>query len=139
MRPGWSSNLLIVAYLLLQLLLPIRGLVNDKFATFGEFTWNMYSQTYNCRVAYDLTEPTGREVSIDIKEYFNKSDNAGRVLHRDGLPHFHAWLCQRLRQAGRLGSLSASCECRLGNDQKKQLVAADVDICTADNYGVLRE
>jgi len=139
MRPGWSSNLLIVAYLLTQLILPIRGLVKDRFATWGAFTWNMFSQSYICTVAYTLTEPTGREVSIDIKEYFNRPEKTGRVLHRDALPHFHAWLCQRLHQAGRLGNLSASCECRLGNDQKKQLVAADVDICTADNYGVLRE
>jgi hypothetical protein len=138
MRSSRSFNLLIVGYLTIQVLYPIRGLIQDKFHTHGAFTWNMYSQTYDCRVHYTLNSPAQRQ-ELDYQQYFASRDKIVRVFNRSDLPIFHRFLCEQLRRQGIRGQLMAEVDCRKNKVEIESLVISGANICTAPNYAVTLE
>ena len=54
-----ARNTLLITFLAFQLLLPLRGFVRDRFESRGNFSWNMYSETYTCRLKYEMLTPDG--------------------------------------------------------------------------------
>lgn len=50
----WWKNLIIAAFLTVQITLPLRGFPYNAFETSGDFTWNMYSRRYGCWTQYRL-------------------------------------------------------------------------------------
>jgi vitamin K-dependent gamma-carboxylase-like protein len=138
MRSARHRNVLIAAYVLFQVLYPIRGLVENKFDTWGGFTWNMYSQTYTCRVQYKMVDASGQAQKLEFQKYFISRDRAARVLHRDALPEFNKFLCAQVAGEGLSGRLLSGCSCTQSGINTETLVADDTDICHADNFGVTR-
>ncbi len=133
----WWKNLFIVAYLIIQLFLPLPGILYDKFETRGHFSWNMYSVRYSCRTQYRLDTPAGKTHWPRHEDYFNLPELSTRVFFGDVLPEFHRWLCDKFRRQGKLGSLRGYAICILNNRLKAELVDRGVmDLCTAQNYGV---
>jgi len=131
-----GKNLFILAYLGVQLFLPLRAFFYDKLETRGDFSWNMYSQRYQCLTVYSLTTPEGKTHPLNHKKAFRRSDRSQAVLHRDRLPAFHAWLCDEARRNGALGSIRATVRCSVNIEPGVDLVEHNVDLCTAPNYGV---
>jgi hypothetical protein len=126
----------LVAWLGLQLLLPIRGFLYDKLETRGNFSWNMYSRRYSCHAEYALRRPDGTEIPVDPDDFFRRS-GPGKTYHRDVLPVFHAWLCETMRERGDAGTLLGEVACSRDNGPYRELVAENTRICEAPNFGVL--
>ena len=82
MRSRRTTSLLIAGFLAFQLLYPIRGLVEEKFDTWGEFSWNMYSQTYDCLTRYQMVTPSGQRVELDLKPYFSDQRKIGPLINQ---------------------------------------------------------
>ncbi len=136
MRSLRFRNLLIAGYVTFQVLYPIRGLVEDKFDTFGEFTWNMYSQTYRCTTRYAVVDSSGSQPITDFRKYFNSPSEVSRVFHRDALPRFHKFLCAQLAAEGGRSQLRGFVECTK-NDAESEILVGDIaNICAAPNYAV---
>ncbi|HVS66017.1 MAG TPA: hypothetical protein VMT85_21235, partial [Thermoanaerobaculia bacterium] len=95
-RGVWWRNAFLIGFLLLQLTLPLRGLVREKLETRGNFSWNMYSQVYSCETRYVLLTPTGRGEWIDPREYSRDPGRIATVFRNDWLPVFNEWLCAEL-------------------------------------------
>ncbi len=136
MRPPRYFSLLIAGYLAFQVLYPIRGLVADKFDSWGTFTWNMYTQRYDCRSRYRLVDESGQEEGVDFLKYFNLRDEAGHVFFRQALPRFHQFLCDQLAREGKHGRLLADSECTRNRVETRSMIRSGVDICTAANFAV---
>jgi len=132
----WWKNLFIAAFLIIQVTLPLRGYLYDRFETRGNFSWNMYSSTYKCSSLYRLDTPEGEILWPRYQDYFNLQILFTRVFHADYLPEFHRWLCDHFRSQGQLGSLRGYATCFLNNGPPVELVDRTVDICTASNFGV---
>lgn len=130
------TNVFLVVFLLVQLVLPLRGFFTDKYESRGNFSWNMYASKYSCRAAYTLVRGDGRRVEIDLHEKFRLPSHLGKVAHLDVLPSFHAWLCDDLERRGARGRLFGSVHCRLNDDPPRRMVAETVNLCGAENYGV---
>jgi hypothetical protein len=136
MRSRRYASILIAGYLAFQVLYPIRGLIRNKFDTWGMFTWNMYSQGYDCQTQYKVIEPSGRELPVDFRKYFVLPDKAGHVLNRAALPAFHKFLCGELAREGKNGRTRATVVCRKNGVAIETLVDSTADICSAPNFGV---
>jgi hypothetical protein len=132
----WWKNALILLFLAVQLLLPLRGFLRDQFESRGTFSWNMYSTHYVCWVKYTLVGDDGRGSPLDYKAYFNRPSRSSMVLNRAALPEFHAWLCSRLAGEGKLGRLFGAASCSLNDSPRVELIRRDVDVCTAEGYAV---
>jgi hypothetical protein len=131
------TSLLIAGFLAVQAIYPIRGLVEDKFASWGEFTWNMYSQTYKCLTRYQLVDRSGARVELDLKPYFADRSKVGRVFNRGDLPVFHRFLCAQMAREGRAGPILARVSCTWNEVETRPLVRENQDICAAADAGVL--
>lgn len=130
MKLAW--NAFIVAFVLVQLALPLRGLLASKYETRGNFSWNMYSQNYRCAVRYQQERADGSLAEIDIRAGFARRDKASHILHRDVLPSFHAWLCREAAREGWPGvRLRAHLACKLNDEPEAVLVAPGTDPCQA--------
>lgn len=134
-----TSNLLIAGFLAFQLLYPIRGLIQEKFDAWGEFTWNMFSQTYECLGRYQLLEPSGAVSNLNLTQYFAIPSKAGRAMNRRDLPVLHRFLCAQTVEEGRPGRILARVSCTRNKIETRSLVQENVDICTAPNAGVLSD
>jgi hypothetical protein len=132
------TNLFLILFLGVQILLPIRGFLLDKFETRGNFTWNMYASRYSCTAGYALVRSSGETVEIDMRKLFRRKGQRGKVSHLDVLPVFHAWLCDDLERRGERGRLLGSVTCRLNNGPPRKLVKEKVNLCGEENYGVLK-
>lgn len=137
MKFKWLINCGILVFVGFNLSYPLTGLHISKTETWGEFTWNMYSQTYRCGAKYYLLQDDGRAVNVDVREYLRRSGKTGHVFHRDVLPLFHAYLCEQLAAEGRSGTLKGECECSMAGGESEELVDTTANLCTADNHGVL--
>lgn len=137
MRSRRYASLLIAGYVAFQLLSPIRGLVVDKFDSWGSFSWNMYSKGYDCKAHYKVVEPSGRELAVDFQKYFMLRSKAGHVLNRAYLPAFHRFLCAELVREGKRGRVMALVECRINFAEIEALVDSTAEICSAPNFGVI--
>lgn len=125
-------NLAVAAYLAVQLLLPLNGLLHDKTETRGDFSWNMYSQDYSCSRRYVLLTPDGRGELLDLDAYFATDIGSQRVCHADRLGRFHDWLCAELEQRGRAGVLKAGIEARLNYGDDVTLLERYADLCLVE-------
>lgn len=134
-----TSSLLIAGFLLLQVLLPIRGLAKDKFDTWGEFSWNMYSQTYQCRTRYQLVDRSGATQELDLRPYFVDPGLIGHVFNRQHLPVLHRFLCAQMAREGRPGRILARVSCTRNKVKSESLVREGEDVCTSANNSVTAE
>ena len=130
------KNLFIAAYLIIQVVLPLRGCLYEKFETNGNFSWNMYSRRYGCRTQYRLDTPEGETRWLSHRDYFNRPELSTRVFYVDVLPEYHRWLCGEFHRRGELGSIRGYASCPLKYGLKVSLVERSVDLCNAPNYGV---
>jgi len=132
-----GKNLFILTYLSIQLLLPLRGVFQDKLQSRADFSWNMYSVLYDCQAAYVLTTPDGETKPMPYHKAFYRWDRVKMIFHRDRLQYFHVWLCDGAQRNGVLGSIRATVRCAVSTDERLvDLVESGVDLCTASNYGV---
>jgi len=131
----WWKNLFISAYLIIQVTLPLRGCLYDRFENDGDFSWNMYTYIYTCRVQYRLDSPDGETRWPRHEDYFNRPERSW-FIHADSLPEFHRWLCDEFRRKGELGTLRGYRNCIVNDGPEIALVDEMVDLCTAPNYGV---
>ena len=122
-----------MVYLAFQLLLPLPGLVRDKLATRGDFSWNMYADTYTCSVLYTVHESDGRIRTVDYDAQFRNEIFSTKILHRDTLPSFHRWLCRELAPGQELWGLVS---CRLNDGAWIDLVRPATDLCSPAGRGV---
>ena len=130
------KNLFIAAYLVIQLIVPLRGCLYDKFESRGNFSWNMYSALYGCRTHYILDTKEGETRRLRHRDYFNRPELSTRVFFADVLPEYHRWLCEEFRRRGEPGSIRGYAICPLKYGLRVSLVERSVDLCTAPNYGV---
>ncbi len=137
MRSRRFASILIAGYVAFQVLFPIRGLIVEKFDAWGMFSWNMYSQGYDCAVNYKVVEPSGSEQTVDFRKFFVLPDKVGHVLNRSALPVFHRFLCGELAREGKHGRTLAAVSCRKNRVTIETLVDSTADICSAPNFGVI--
>jgi hypothetical protein len=128
-------SLAVLGWVLVQLLLPARGLLSSKFDSRGNFSWNMYADVYGCHVLYSLTDATGRTIALPLQQYFNRPDQLHMILHGDVLPRFNEWLCAELQREGKTGRVRAEVRCRL-NDAEERALVDELDVCAAPGTGV---
>lgn len=134
-----ARDLFVIAFLAIQLALPLRVLWRERADSRGHFSWNMYSRAYRCDVGYQVLTPEGRVEAIDHRDYVARRRRASMLFYRDVLPRFHAELCDQLRADGQLGTLRGSVSCITDNQgSPDELIRTNEDLCTADNYGVDR-
>jgi hypothetical protein len=133
------KNFFIVAFFGAQLWLALPGLLHDKFQTQGQFSWNMYSVYYRCKIRYELITGTGRPVEIDVPGLFHRPEIGFEAFHRDSLPRLHDYLCAELRHPDNIRAMHGSALCLLHEEQGRHLIQHDVDLCSAPNRGVLPE
>lgn len=129
-------NVFVVVFLALQLALPLRGFVYSKLESRGDFSWNMYSQQYSCRVRYLLQPPAGDEVEIDVADYTRHPDRLVGALRHDWLPPFHRWLCSSLEGRGQHGELRARVTCRHDFGRWTEMIEPYGVLCTITDEGV---
>jgi len=129
---GRASRIFVVGYLLVQVALPLRTLLRDPVDSPGDFGWTMYADLVRCGMAYVRVGPDGEDIEIDPRAFLNRASRIGRVLRRDRLPHFHAWLCE----GG--GPIYADVTCAVVPAAPRALTDPDVDLCIAPDRGVLR-
>lgn len=129
-------NLLVVAFLAVQLLLPLRGVLWSDHDTQADFSWNMYTRLYECRADYRLVDGQQRTQKMDIPRFFRAPDRYMTVYRRDTLPRFHAWLCEEHRKRGEPGNIVATVRCSANQGPYVALVRPVHDICSAPDYGV---
>jgi len=85
------KNLFIGAYLIIQLILPLRGCFYEKFETRGNFTWNMYSQIYMCWSQYRLDMPDG-DIHWPVNAHnFNRPESSLMAFYSEFLPDYNRW------------------------------------------------
>ncbi len=132
----WYKNLFITAFLLIQIVLPLRGFVHDKFETRGNFSWNMYTFSYRYNIQYRLDTPSGETLWPKHLEYFNREINIGNAFFSANVPKFHRWLCDKFRQERKLGTLQGAVICSSNRGRPWEIVDRNVDLCTAENFGV---
>ena len=130
-------NLLLIVFLAIQLVLPLRGFVHDKIETRGNFTWNMYSKRYWCSVRYLLWTPGYIPEPIDHTLHFTRRNVVMNVFHRRELPTFHEFLCAYYEARGRAHELYGSVTCSVNDGPQVDLVPLNTLICSAENYGVV--
>ena len=98
----------------------------------------MYSQRHECRADYTLTPPGGQHIHIKPGDYLHVPARIGGLYFKDTLPELNQYLCEGFRRHGALGSLNATVECRDTDGPWQPRVSPNVDICRADNFGVVR-
>ena len=125
------ANLAILAFLAVQLALPIRGVLTRPTEGTGAFSWNMYSRRYACTVEYGVDLPNGRSVSIDWdgEAFFKETGHASRVLHRAALPAFHAYLCEEVAAQYPSGRLTGRVEAFYNDEPPVLLVEPAQELC----------
>ena len=136
-RARIAANVFIVAWILLQLALPLRGFLRAKHDTRGDFSWNMYSRKFKVDQRYVVITPDGRGVRLDLGDYFVRSGRWTSAFHRDTLPAFHAWLCDELPRRGLEGTLVAKASVSEGDGPLVDLVTPNARVCEVEGYGVL--
>ena len=131
-----ARDAFLLVFLALQLAAALPGLVKDRHETRGDFSWNMYSARYRCRVHYEIELPDGTRHPVRIEKAFNEPDRTTRVFHRDRLPGLHAFLCDH-REDPR-SRIEGSVACSLNAEPAVELIERAADVCSAANRGVLR-
>ena len=136
LETGRGVNAFILAFLAIQLLLPLRGFVLDKHASRGDFSWNMYSHSYTCRESYVRVGASGDRATLATREILNRPKKRRALDHRDRLPRLHAWLCDNRRRSAS-EAIVGQLTCSIDGGPGVPLVDEAADVCAAANYGVL--
>jgi hypothetical protein len=136
-RGNALASAVIGAFLAVQLVLPLRGLYYEKLDTRANFSWNMYSQHFECRMSYLATLTDGTVVEIDHARFFNRGSRAQLVFHRDVLPAYHEYVCAELRRDDEFVRLAGICLCAHNSGEFEPLIRDDVDLCSVPRFGVL--
>ena len=130
-------DLALIAFLAVQLALPLRGLFTPRVESRSHFSWNMYSRAYRCEVGYQRMTTDGRIEMIDHRSLFTRPTRASMVFHRDVLGRFHASICERMRAQGGLRMLRGTVACTTDNEgMPVELILTNGDICSAERFGV---
>lgn len=134
-----AVNLAILGFLLVQLILPIRGLLLDPMDGLGNFSWNMYSRAYAAKVRYVLERSDGQSMDIDWQGegFFKERRHGSHVLNRPALASFNEYLCDVVGAAGDVVRVTGSAECFFNGRPGRPLMNPDVDLCSAPDFGVL--
>jgi hypothetical protein len=133
---GSWKDLFILVFAVIQLVVPLRGFTSDKHESRGNFSWNMYSKSFSCRIRYVRYDVDGRAAPYDHKRHFATDKGPMKVYHRDELPRFHAWLCEELSRDPKFARLEGAVNCRLNRGERTDLVPKGTDICASENFGV---
>jgi hypothetical protein len=136
-RARKAANVFIVAWLVLQFALPIRGFVRGKHDTRGDFSWNMYASQFRVDERYVVITPDGRGVRLKLGDYFVRSGRWTSAFHRDTLPAFNAWLCDELPRRGLAGTLVVRARVSENGGPYVDLVTPNAHACEVEGYAVL--
>ena len=146
MRNRWLVNVAIVAFLGVQLFLPMRVLLESSFYPNGragrEFSWGMYARSFNYAANYRVVRPDGRVRVVQPLAFFAGLGLLPRVLEPGRLVAFHAYLCATLRARGELETgdmLMGRVVLRPFHGEPTHFVVPRADVCTAENHGVRRD
>lgn len=139
--PPLGLRLFVPLFLLIQIALPARVLLfEENWHSSGgympEFSWNMYARTQRFVFRYRLHTPDGKRERISHQEGLGRTQLV-RVVHPSRLLAYHEWLCMTLRLAGRVGPVTADVRTVGSDDIERVLVRPGVDICRAENFGVV--
>lgn len=139
MRTRLWTHVFLIVYLVIQLLLPLRGFMLNKYETHGAFSWNMYAYSYRCNIRYNVTTRDGRtrRINLHSRKIFRYRDGNKAIIHREVLPAFHHWLCTDLRPRMKLQTIYAYARCTLNMQPPAELIERDVELCSASHYGVI--
>jgi hypothetical protein len=129
-RRGVASQVFLVGYLLVQVALPLRQLFRSPLDSAGDFSWNMYADYVHCGMAYVRIAGEEPEL-VDPRRFLNRPSRIARVLRRDRLPRFHAWLC------GQIGDFVVDLTCAEGDGPEWSLTDPTLDACK-DPRGAVR-
>jgi len=136
-RPRWYVQLAVAGWVAAQLLLPLRCLVADRLQRPPRFCWNMYSYQSNCEGGYVAIRPDGSSASLNPFQLFPREVGAFVTFHRDFLPSFHGWLCRGLELRQPEMRLQGEIRCSSAAGDQELLVRRGVDLCEAENFGVI--
>lgn len=117
-RGRFGISAAIGLFLAVQLLLPLRGLVYDRYETRADFSWSMFSHSYHCDAQY-----RGPHGAIDAFSSLKRRADAPLLLHLDALSQWHRWLCAKH------GRVVATVRCMADGTPARDLVSAGKDIC----------
>jgi hypothetical protein len=129
--PRRATLLGIGLFFLIQLTLGVRGLLLPREVTRGDFSWNMYSDLYRCAVHYTVHAPTGHVLPIDFEAHFADPIHSSKLLHRDRLPRYHRWLCEKHVPAG--SELHGLVSCKTNDGPWNDLVPPGTDLCATSD------
>lgn len=133
----WYLGAAVAIWIAVQVLLPLRCFVADPLAKPPRFCWNMYSYRSSCNGGYLATHGDGRRTVINPFTLFPRPSGAFVTFHREHLPSFHSWLCSELRATDAEVRLEGEIRCSSAGGEPLFLARRGVDLCTADNFGVL--
>ena len=140
MRRTWRAQLFIIAYLAVQVALPVRAMILGARGIEGEsrrdFAWDVYARLMRPVFAYAAVAEDGSTRPLPLADAFRVPSQYFRVLRRDRLPLFHAWLCESLQRDGRDVRVFARVAVASQSSGPVPLARTDVDVCRAENYGV---
>lgn len=131
------KNIFIVGFFGLQLYLALPGILHNRYEESGRFSWNMYSVLYHCDVHYDLLRVDGSRVPINYMTLLNNTTRNYEFLNRSDLPKFNRFVCAVMRPRKEMKELRASVVCQLNDRPPVQFIKPAVDLCTAENDGML--
>jgi hypothetical protein len=132
------AHVAIAAYVGLQIALPLPGLLRGFHETDGYISWNMFAHHYACDGWYTVVRRDGSRLHLDPRDHVRDGEGAlHRIFHRDALRLYHRWLCESLVPPG--ARLLGRMDCALRPGEPVALVARDVDLCSAEEFGVLRD
>lgn len=130
-RP-WLLHGAIVAYLAIQIALPVRGLLVERLDDRGAFSWNMFSYRRECIAGFARRTPDGLE-AVDPRRWLKKGRRRAQLWHRNVLPHWNEFLCEQLPGE----RLEAYVACRIDDGPLRPLIRPGTAICEAPNFGVV--
>jgi hypothetical protein len=136
-RRRWYLEAAVVIWIAVQVLLPLRCFMVDPLAKPPRFCWNMYSYRSSCTGGYLAIRGDGRRSAINPFTLFPRQSGAFVTFHREHLPAFHSWLCSGLRSTDAAVRLEGEIRCSSAGGEPTFLARRGVDLCTADNFGVL--
>lgn len=124
------TNVFLLAFLGVQLALPVRGFVKSRFESRGEFSWNMYSLRYRCERSYTRISASGERTPIPTRDILRRRSRRSSLDARERLPRLHAWICDREREDPS-DVIHAKLWCSLHGGEPVALVDPEADICGA--------
>ena len=102
----------------------------------GRFGGRVEVRASSGELRFDV--PDGSFDRWNHRRAFRTGKGTMKVFHRDHLPVFHEWACNELKQDESFFRLEGSVSCRINKGERVVLVPENTDVCSAENYGVVR-